>query len=97
MRDPSRGERLDVFPAFEGVADITSLGDLPMSILTAAHRSPDGLTPEERTQLDTLWADGAERWAELSTMSSVVTVDTGHNIHAEQPALFIEELSKLLP
>jgi pimeloyl-ACP methyl ester carboxylesterase len=97
MRDPSQGERLDVFPAFEAVGSIRSLGDLPMSILTAAHRSADGLTPEERTQLDTLWADGTERLAGLSTASTIVTVDTGHNIHAEQPALFIEELSKLLP
>ena len=97
MRDPSHGERLDVFPAFEALRSITSLGDLPMTILSAAHRSADGLTPDEAGRLDMLWADGTERWAGLSSASRVLTVDTGHDIHAEQPALFIEELSKLVP
>ena len=50
MRDPTQDiERLDVFPAFEAVGTITSLGDLPMTVLTAAHRSGDGLTPDELT------------------------------------------------
>lgn len=98
MRDPSQGERLDVFPAFESVAAITSLGDLPMTVMVAAHRSPDGLTPEEVARLDALWAEGADRWAQLSTASTVVTVeDTGHAIQLEQPAIVIEEISRLTP
>ena len=97
MRNPARGERLDVFPAFQALRSITSLGDLPMTILSASHRSSDGLTPDEAERLDTLWTEGTERWAGLSSASRVLTVDTGHNIHAEQPALFIEELSKLVP
>lgn len=98
MRDPARdGEQLDVFPAFEQVATITTLGDLPMTILTAAHREGFGLTPGELTRLDTIWRDGTERWAQLSTGSNVVTVDdTGHAIQDDQPAIFIDELMKLL-
>lgn len=98
MRDPSQGERLDVFPAFESVAAITSLGDLPMTVMTAAHRSPIGLSPEELTRLETVWAEGTERWAELSTASRILTVeDTGHAIQVDQPAMVIEEIAKLLP
>ena len=98
MRDPSQGERLDVFPAFEAVATITSLGDLPMTVMTAAHRSSDGLTPDELTRLDTIWRDGTERWAQLSTASNIVTVeDTGHAIQVDQPTVVISELLKLLP
>lgn len=99
MRDPRRdGERLDVFPAFEQVSKITSLGDLPLTVITAAHRSPDGLTSEEQARLDQLWADGQQRWAELSSASKVVTVDdTGHDIHIDQPKAVLDQVVRLLP
>jgi pimeloyl-ACP methyl ester carboxylesterase len=99
MRDPSLdSERLDVFPAFEQVATITSLGALPMTIMTAAHRDPSGLTAEEVTRLEAEWAAGMEDWAGLSPASSVVVVeDTGHHIEVDQPQLVIEQLLKLLP
>lgn len=99
MRDPSQHfERIDVFHAFEQVAAITTLGDLPMTVLTAAHRNPEGLTPDELTRLETIWRDGTQRWAQLSTSSDVVTVeDTGHAIQDDQPAVVISELLELLP
>ena len=98
MHDPTQDvEQLDVFRAFEAVATITSLGDLEMSVVTAAHRSADGLTPDELTRLDSVWAAGTERWARLSTASKIVTVeDTGHDIHRDQPATVIDEVMELL-
>jgi pimeloyl-ACP methyl ester carboxylesterase len=98
MRDPSLdSERLDVFPAFEQVATITSLGDLPMTIMTAAHRDPSGLTADEVTRLDAEWAAGMQDWAGMSPASTVVVVeDTGHHIELDQPQLVIEELLELL-
>ena len=98
MRDPTLDpERLDVFPAFDEVATITSLGDLPMTVMTAAHRTAPELTQAELTRLDTVWAQGVERWAGLSSSSSVVSVeDTGHHIEVDQPQLVIEELLELL-
>jgi pimeloyl-ACP methyl ester carboxylesterase len=98
MGDPEHdGERLDVFPAFEQVSEITSLGDLPLTVITAAHRNPDGLTAEEQARLDRLWADGQERWAGLSSSSKVVTVDdTGHDIHIDQPQTVLDEVVGLL-
>jgi pimeloyl-ACP methyl ester carboxylesterase len=99
MRDPTQNvEQLDVFPAFEQVATITTLGDLPMTIMTAAHRSGDGLTPDELTRLETIWREGMERWAQLSAASNIVIVeDTGHAIQDDQPTVVISELLKLLP
>jgi pimeloyl-ACP methyl ester carboxylesterase len=99
MHDPALDtEHLDVFPAFAEVAAIRSLADLPMTVVTAAHRSSEGLTPEELVRLDTAWAEGEARWAELSTRSSVVTIeDTGHDIHVDQPQAVLDEIVALLP
>ena len=91
-------ERLDVFPAFEQVATITSLGDLPMTIVTAAHRTDPGPSPAELTRLDSVWDAGMDRWANLSSRSSLVTVDdTGHHIEVDRPELVVEELLELIP
>jgi pimeloyl-ACP methyl ester carboxylesterase len=90
-------ERLDVLPAFESVAAISSLGDLPMTVMTAAHRIDPTLTPAELARLDAAWAKGVERWASLSSASTVVTVqDTGHHIQLDQPALVIDQVASLL-
>lgn len=99
MRDPTRDpERLDVFAAFDEVATITSLGELPMTVVTAAHRSDPGPSPAEYERLDAVWADGVERWAALSPASTVVTVeDTGHDIHLDQPQLVVDTLLELIP
>ena len=98
MHDPALdAERLDVFPAFDAVAAIGSLGDLPMTVMTAAHRTDPALTPGELARLDAAWAEGVEGWAALSSASTVVTVqDTGHAIQLDQPALVIEEVASLL-
>jgi hypothetical protein len=50
------------------------------------------------TRLDTIWRDGTERWAQLSTASNIVTVeDTGHAIQFDQPTVVLGQLLKLLP
>lgn len=99
MHDPSLDpERLDVFGAFGAVAAIESLGDLPMAVVTAAHRTDPTLDAAELARLDSVWAEGVERWASLSTASSVVTVeDAGHDIHVERPELVAGEIAALLP
>ena len=99
MRDPAQHfERIDVFQAFEQVATITTLGDLPMTILTAADRNPEGITPDELARLETIWSDGMERWAQLSTASEIVSVeDTGHAIQDDQPTIVVDAVLALLP
>ena len=99
MHDPTLDpERLDAFAAFREVGAITSLGDLPMTVMSAAERTLPGLSQDERDRLSAVWDDGVAQWAALSTSSSVVTVqDTGHHIQLDQPDLVIEQLVALLP
>jgi pimeloyl-ACP methyl ester carboxylesterase len=98
MHDPALDpERLDVFTAFDEAAAITSLGALPMTVVTAHYTDP-GLAPDELARLDALWAEGAQRWATLSSSSTIVSVeDTGHQIQVDQPDVVIEQLLQLLP
>ena len=99
MHDPALDpERLDTFGAFEAVDAITSLGDLPMTVITAAHREDPALAPAELARLDAAWAEGVQRWAALSPSATVVVVeDTGHHIEVDQPALVIDQVLNLLP
>lgn len=84
-------------PPRGAVAAISSLGDVPMTVMTAAHRTDPALTQGEIARLDAAWADGVEGWAGLSPASTVVSVqDTGHAIQLDQPALVIEEVARLL-
>lgn len=99
MKDPTLDpERLDAFAAFAEVAAITSLGDLPMTVMTAARRTLPGLSQAEVDRLTTVWDAGVAQWAALSTASSVVIVeDTGHHIQLDQPELVIDQVVALLP
>jgi pimeloyl-ACP methyl ester carboxylesterase len=99
MHDPTQdSERLDVFPAFEAARQVTSLGDLPMTVMTAAHRTDPSLPDTQLARLDAAWAEGVERWAALSSTSTTVTVEhTGHHIEIDQPAIVIAEVTKILP
>jgi pimeloyl-ACP methyl ester carboxylesterase len=99
MHDPTLDpERLDAVGAFQAVEAITSLGDLPMAVVTAAHRDDPSLPPAELARLDAAWAAGVEQWATLSPESTVVVVeDTGHHIEVDQPAVVIDQVLALLP
>jgi pimeloyl-ACP methyl ester carboxylesterase len=98
FHDPTRDvERLDAFAAFDEVAAITSLGNLPMVVITAATRTIPGLAESQLMRLNTVWDAGVARWASLSTASHVVSVpDTGHYIQLEHPDVVIGALTKLM-
>lgn len=69
-----------------------------MTVMTATHRIDPALTQEELAALDAAWAECVERWASLSSASTVVSVtSTGHHIQLDQPTLVIDQLAKLLP
>jgi pimeloyl-ACP methyl ester carboxylesterase len=99
MHDPAKdAERLDVFPAFDEVGRIGSLGDLPMAVVTAAHREAPGVSADELARLDSVWADGQRTWRSLSSTSRIVTVEhTGHHIEIDQPQLVVDEVLELTP
>jgi pimeloyl-ACP methyl ester carboxylesterase len=97
MHDPTQNpERLDVVAAFEEVTQIDALGALPMTVVTAAERSFPGLAGSELARLDAVWDAGVSEWAALSTSSTVVEVDSGHDIQLELPALVVREVLALL-
>lgn len=99
MKNPANHpERLDVFAAFDAVATIDSLGDLPMAVVPATHRSAPGIHEAAVAHLDGVWSAGVERWAALSSGSKVVPVeDTGHYIHLDHPQLVVDEILALVP
>jgi hypothetical protein len=71
--DPTaNAEHLDVFAAFNEVAGISSLGSLPMTVITAVDRQLADLGATELTRLTAAWDQGEQRWADLSTSSQVV-------------------------
>ena len=103
MRDPevdpeTNPERLIVDGAFAEVAEIGSLGDVPLAVVSAAERRYDGLAADEAERLSAEVDAGIRRWAALSSSSTVTLVpDTGHYIQLDQPAAVVEQIEALLP
>jgi hypothetical protein len=94
----NNAERFDAHAAFGLVAEIDSLGDVPMIVAPAAERPYPGLAEAEAGRLRAAWDAGQTHWASLSTSAEIVPVaDTGHNIQVDQPAKVVELISRLLP
>ena len=95
--DPAHNpERLDVPAAFAEIADIATLGALPLVVLTAAEH-PWGLAPQEGSRLNAAWDAGQAHWASLSSSAQLIEVaDTGHHIELDQPLQVIEQIQRLL-
>jgi pimeloyl-ACP methyl ester carboxylesterase len=92
-------ERLDVVAAFAEATRIVSLGSLPTAVITASRReTPPDLATSEVERLNEVWNEGQQDWMALSKAAHLVTLDdTGHNIQIDQPAVVIEEITRLLP
>ncbi len=91
-------ERLDVAAAFAEVAEIDSLGSLPMAVITANHRDLGDMTAPEVARLTEVWNQGQQNWMALSTASHLLSVaNTGHHIEIDQPGVVIDEITQLLP
>jgi pimeloyl-ACP methyl ester carboxylesterase len=97
--DPSANpEHLDVTAAFGDVAEIASVGSIPMVVITAVDRElPEGLAASELARLTGVWDDGQQHWLGLSTDARLVSVaDTRHHIELDQPAVVIDEITRLI-
>ncbi len=91
-------EHLDVPAAFAEVAEIDSLGDVPLVVAPAAERVYPGLGARAAAHLVDVWNDGQQRWVALSSSARLLPVeDTGHYIQLDQPAVVIDEVLALLP
>ena len=99
QEDPAANvEHLDVPAAFAEVAEIDSLGDLPLVVAPAAERVYPGLGARAAAHLVDVWNDGQQRWVALSSSARLLPVeDTGHYIQLDQPAVVIDEVQALLP
>ena len=94
---PDNVERLDGRAAFAEVARISTLGDLPMRVVTAAHHSYPGLSPDVAANLERVWNAGQDRWATLSSDAVAVPVQgAGHYVQVDQPAVVIDQIRALL-
>ena len=95
----SNAEHLDVFAGFADAATITSLGSLPMAVITAVDRQlPAGLAATEVVRLTDVWDQGQRSWSHLSNESRLVSVDdTSHDIQLDHPDVVIDEIVRLLP
>jgi pimeloyl-ACP methyl ester carboxylesterase len=93
------GEQLDAVAAFGEVAQIVSLGSLPMAVITATHRElPADLAASEVDRLNGAWNLGQTDWMALSTAAHLVSVEhTGHHIEIDQPSVVIDEITRLIP
>jgi pimeloyl-ACP methyl ester carboxylesterase len=96
--DPtSNPERLDAITGFADVARISSLGAVPMTVVTAADHSYPGLAPNETARLNEVWDQGQDRWTTLSPLARLVSVpNTGHDIQLDRPEVVIQEIATLV-
>jgi pimeloyl-ACP methyl ester carboxylesterase len=97
LSDPADNpEHLDGPSAFAEVAEVTSLGDLPMIVDTAAEH-PWGLASSEQSRLEDEWTAGQEHWASLSSTAQLLSVDnTGHHIEVDRPDVVNLQIAALL-
>ncbi len=99
------GGGVKVAIAAEQAAQLTSLGDLPLVVLS---RSPThaqdwyatdfyGLPADLITKEERMWQDMQVEQAKLSTNSSLVVASkAGHEIHKEEPQLVIDAILKVV-
>ncbi len=100
LSDPTgNAEHLDVFAAFADTAGITSLGSLPIAIITAVDRQlPAGLATDEMERLTEAWDQGQQQWSQLSTHSHLVPVEnSSHDIQIDHPDVVTDQIIRLLP
>ncbi len=97
LSDPADNpEQLDAPRAFAEVAEVTSLGDLPMIVDTAAEH-PWGLSSSENDRLDEEWIAGQNHWVSLSSEAQLLSVDnTGHHIEVDRPDVVTLQIAALL-
>ncbi len=100
LTDPGTNvERLDGALAFAEVGTVGDLGDLPVTVVTAARRTLFADTaPSVATRLNEVWDAGQAEWVGLSTRSHLVTIEgVGHYVHLERPDLVVDQVRRLLP
>jgi pimeloyl-ACP methyl ester carboxylesterase len=97
-------ERLNVTAALEQAAQLTSLGDMPLVVLSRSparayddDANPHGLPTDLIAKLEQNWQDLQAEQSRLSTSGSlVVATKAAHQIHVEEPQLVIGAILKVV-
>jgi pimeloyl-ACP methyl ester carboxylesterase len=92
-------ELVDGPTAFAQLAQIESLGDVPLVVVTSSDHdyTAEGFDPAAAARVTAMWFEGQEHWASLSTAAQLVSVDgVTHNVHLDRPDLVIGHIGELL-
>ena len=74
---------------------VRSAGDIPTEIIQHGVQYL-GEIPEYGDDLERVWTEGQEKWAEVSTSSRLSTADeSGHYIHVDQPGIAVEAIQRV--
>ncbi|CAL9422418.1 alpha/beta fold hydrolase [Nocardiopsis dassonvillei] len=76
-------------------AEVRSAGDIPTEVIQHGVRYL-GEIPEYGAELERVWAEGQERWLQVSGESRLSTAEeSGHHIHVDQPELAVEAIRRV--
>lgn len=84
----------DLATSGEQVRSISSLGDLPLIVITAT--GEEFCSGKSGDLVKKVWKDLHAKYAALSTKGKQVLTDTGHYVHTENPTLVVETILQVL-
>lgn len=92
------GERLNIAASAAQAAKVTTLGDMPLVVLShSPTASPWGLPPDLDAKVEDAWQQSQVEQSKLSTNSSLVVATTaGHVINQDKPQLVIDAILKVV-
>lgn len=98
-KQPSNDERMDQVASFEQMRICTSLGNLPLVVISRG-RTPSAREDAPQEILETwehIWRQHQREQAALSTNSRhVIAENSGHLINEDEPELIIEEIRRIV-
>ena len=87
---PGNAERRDYLAVEHEAWDARAeIGDIPVTVVTVEYENPENLDEEENIE-------GQQGWFALSPLAEQLVVNTDHDIANDDPALVIEEITKVI-
>ncbi len=98
MSGIGREEALSLERGFDELRNAgSSLGELPLTVITAGRKFFDAPRGIRRTPIRAAWSElQRDLVARSSAGRQVLVRDSGHSVHRERPDLVIEELQRML-
>ncbi len=92
-------EKMDILESAKQVREVTSLGDLPLVLISHAPTSmiDPSLAPELSVQIQQVWTKLQNNLASLSSNSThIIATKAGHYIQVDEPQLVIDAILKVI-